>query len=127
MENIQYILKRFVFLAPILINLNLLLVCLYENIYNVRISDALAQNLGLYFGSSWSTFWICIVLFFAIPKNDPFCTFTKINVIAMGANLLMFEIGRFIPYEFYQKWVTVIVFSLVFITFLFYSYRNKKE
>jgi len=127
MSNLHYILKRIVFLIPILINLSLLTVCIYENVTGKRINEVVAGNLALYFGTSWANVLVCYVLFIVTPKNDPYCTFTKFNVIAMAANIILYEAGRFVPYEFYQKWVTVIVFLLVFITFLFYSYRNKKE
>jgi hypothetical protein len=125
MSNLLYILNRYVHAIPVAMVLVLFILSIYENVKGEFVDNSIMGELQLYFGASWSTILICMAFFFY--KRLQFCTFTKWNVAGLLINIILYEIGRFISNEWYQKFYTITVFTIVYGAWLFYHFRNKKQ
>jgi hypothetical protein len=125
MKDLRYILFKFIYLIPPIQMLLLVLISAIELTTNYRFSDEIIARYGVLLGSSWSTLLVYIALFYN-PKLN-YCLFTKMMVIALIINQVLYELYPFIGNEIYDKCYTLSSFTVSIICYWSLLYKNKTK
>lgn len=124
LKDFQFILTRYIYLIPPIQMLLLLVIALIELVSTYRISDELLFVLGVKLGNSWATLLVYFVLFFS--NKFKYCSFTKMMVIALVINQILYEVQPYIGGVLYDKVYTIMAFIMGIVMYWSILYKQKK-
>lgn len=105
-----------------LIPIGMMLVVLYATIFPV--SESAMMRMSIEAGSSTATLLVFIAFYFC--PYFKFCNLTKLMVVGLCLNHLLYEIGAWINYEEYDKWYTMSAFGVMWVMWLMLLFKDKK-
>lgn len=105
-----------------LIPIGMMAVVLYAALFPV--SDSTMTRMSIEAGSSTATLLVFIAFYFY--PYFKFCNLTKLSVVGLCLNHLLYEIGACISYAKYDKWYTISAFGVSALIWLMLLFKDKK-
>lgn len=105
-----------------LIPIGMMLVVLYATVFPV--SESTMTRMSIEAGSSTATLLVFIAFYFC--PYFKFCNLTKLTVVGLCLNHLLYEIGAWISYDKYDMWYTISAFGISWAVWLTLLFKDKK-
>lgn len=88
------------------------------------ISNRAMTQMSIQAGSSTATHLVFIAFYFC--PYFKFCNFTKLCVLGLALNHILYLVGGLISYDKYSMWYTILSFSISWLAWLTLLFKDKK-